>query len=830
MAAEDKDAGRDYAAELRDEIETRRRGGGEEGGKPTGGYTEEVFTEWCAELLEENGFIEGFQPSRWEFAPPANSTQMKVDGFHLADASGENEQSAALFVTCWIPEATETLHVPKKRIESLVSVGLAFLQKAIQADPPLHARLEPSDPHSEFARRLWETRSDLHLVTLHVLINGTVGGGQLDGRWLGDIPVKIEIWDARRLVRIHEGRVEEQDEIVVDFAEGLPCVRCPATDGRYEAYLAVMPGVKLAEIYASHGPRILQENVRAFLQLSVSVNKGIRKTLQEEPAAFFAYNNGLSATASAVETTGSQETLSIRRIRGLQIVNGAQTTGSIHRAWRAGETSLDGVHVPLKLTRVNDDVRGEVVARISRYANSQTAVRLDDLSANHPFHVRLEELSRRIWAPGQGTRWYYERTRGQYNDELARQTEKGRFKRENPSGKRFTKTDVAKYVHSWETKPHLVSLGAQKNFIRFSTEWLKDDWLPDDGWYRDLVAKAILFEGVSAAVRRMKLPGYGAQVTAYASAIFTARFGGRTNLKRIWETQDLAPATAAWLQEWSRPVYDAIVSTAQGKNVTEWCKKPGCWEALAAISLPEPPGGLPEIRDSLESGGPAARDTAGPTGPAAGREGLLKLARDIVAHRVIKREDAIGEMQSKLRIGRLSAQKREELEGLFDELAHVAFIDDEETAKTCEGLASLRKLIRSGARDRNRVVAEMAREWLGMKRTGRRAATQIEDLLRTAERRQVVRLSGSVLFCPTPQFDSYEDTFLRETILAIVHRKGRSYARQAITEATVRWLGFTQMRTEMLERVERRIHDLVAEGELECPTAGWIRRVRKDAG
>ena len=45
--------------------------------------------------------------------------------------------------------------------------------------------------------------------------------------------------------------------------------------------------------------------------------------------------------------------------------------------------------------------------------------------------------------------------------------ERRKFRMMNPPRQKFTKTDVAKFSHSWAQFPYLVSLGAEKNFREF---------------------------------------------------------------------------------------------------------------------------------------------------------------------------------------------------------------------------------------------------------------------------------------------------------------------------------------------------------------------------
>ena len=237
------------------------------------------------------------------------------------------------------------------------------------------------------------------------------------------IPLTFQIWDISRLKRIHEAR-NARDDLVVEFGDlphgGLPVLRAAVGDAGYDAYLAVIPAAALADIYIRHGGRLLEGNVRTYLGRVGNVNRGITNTLAREPEKFFAYNNGIAATACSVSVqTGLDGALLLTEATDLQIVNGAQTTASLAAARRDRKVPLDGVFVPMKLSVVPVDLAGEMIPRISRYANTQNPVRASDFFANHEFHRRIEEISRRVLAPAVGgsqvqTHWFYERARGQH--------------------------------------------------------------------------------------------------------------------------------------------------------------------------------------------------------------------------------------------------------------------------------------------------------------------------------------------------------------------------------------------------------------------------------
>ena len=142
------------------------------------------------------------------------------------------------------------------------------------------------------------------------------------------------------------------------------------------------------------GPRLLEQNVRVFLQARSKVNRGIRDTLIHDPEMFFAYNNGITATAQAVDIRHDRGSLLLQRMTNFQIVNGGQTTASIHSAMRKAR-DLSQTYVQMKLSVVDSDRATVIVPKISEYANSQNRVMASDFFANHPFHIRVENFSRK---------------------------------------------------------------------------------------------------------------------------------------------------------------------------------------------------------------------------------------------------------------------------------------------------------------------------------------------------------------------------------------------------------------------------------------------------
>jgi len=526
----------------------------------------------------------------------------EISGYYLTD-DGANLD---LFLTVY-QQTLPSVVISRSDIETAFRRLAGFLTRTLKG---YHTSLEEASPVFDMALTIHEARKQIERIRFFLFTDGIAKlefklDGQIDGA-----PIHYHIWDIRRLFRyVQAGR--RQEDIEIDFQKEygctLPCLMAPQTADNYRSYLVILPGTVLASIYERYGARLLELNVRSFLQARGKVNQGIRRTIVSQPERFLAYNNGLSATARDVQLVNLPDgAQSIRSIRGLQIVNGGQTTASIHYAVKKDKADVSHVYIQVKLTVVDEDRLKEIVPLISRYANSQNTVSEADFSANDAFHVRVEELSRTVWAPATGktqrqTKWFYERARGQYQDALALEGTPARmrhFKLTHPNVQRFTKTDLAKFEHSWEQLPHLVSFGAQKNFVEFTLRLSKQDQaMPDQAFFKRLIGKAILFRRSEKLVSEQNFGGYRANIVTYTISLLVHKTNARINLERLWLEQDISPAIAEAIKTLSHSVHKVITNPSRGENITEWCKKKSCWDSVREIDVAI----SPELHDELVS-------------------------------------------------------------------------------------------------------------------------------------------------------------------------------------------------------------------------------------
>ena len=544
-------------------------------------FKENVFTEVVSDYLSEVGVIEGAEVCHYEGRIGRGTA--KTNGFFAEESAERIEIFTSVFF-----DAIERKTASKEDIGNACTRAQRFVEACVS---DFYKELDPGSDAYAMARSVKEAFQTIDRVRIHVFTDGVSTVKSMEPSEVGGVSIKFEIWDAERLFRVMQSGLP-RDEIVINFeerfGEPLACLPMPEAANESLAYLAIILGK--IEILQARG----------------KVNKGIRDTIKTEPDRFMAYNNGIVITVDSLEmTTLDSGAPAIKTISGMQIVNGGQTTASIHRAHKNDKLSILSVMVPAKITVVQSNHLDEIVHNISLFANTQNVIQMADFSANDPFHIALEKLSENNWCPGEQGRWFYERARGQYQVAQARfgttPARRKRFKEQMPPARKIVKTDVAKFLASWDQLPHQVSKGAQKNFVLFMQEGLKGkgrDWVPDDAWYKQMISKAILFKAAQKIVRQEQIPAYRANIVTYLVAYLSYRSGTNLDLDMIWQNQSLSSGLEELMRSWVHKISKSITESAAGRNVTEWAKKDDCWIEIRALDLAIPN----ELPDELRTG------------------------------------------------------------------------------------------------------------------------------------------------------------------------------------------------------------------------------------
>lgn len=431
----------------------------------------------------------------------------------------------------------------------------------------------------------------------------------------------IEIWDLERLKGLEEtdGEYEEFTVNLDEIGGGIRALPANISEHGFSTYLAVMPASLLSAIYDEYGQRLLESNVRTFLDFRAATNRGMRKSLVTEPEHFFAYNNGLTVTATGLETREEAGQLLITALDNMQIVNGGQTTAAIYFSPRekGGIQSADGsynysdielekVYVQMKLTVIEDRVAADVMkANIATFANSQNSIQQSDLVSNHPFHLNIETRSRKQLMPagenGLSTKWFYERARGQYSTQLRAlgAAQRRRFETECPKKQVFTKTDMAKYENTWRMKPYLVKKGAQANLKALGAEVIrefeKDESAFGPAFYNDLVSKMILFRMADSAVMNAdwykEERGLKAEIVTYGIALLRHALLEEhkdIDLSAIYRRQAASEKLLSLIVSIAKTIREHITDfefTGGVTNPSEFCKSEKGWKTIQSIQV-----------------------------------------------------------------------------------------------------------------------------------------------------------------------------------------------------------------------------------------------------
>lgn len=555
-----------------------------------GGSLEQLFTNQVILLLSEVGETADVRISFHESIVPRN--RHKINAYAIAD----NYETLDLFVTVF-KCTEEPLRIQKSDIDNAAKLLLSFLKKADNRG--YASSLEESSEIFDFAHTLnasAELRESLVRINIFILTDGIYNGEIPSQKELNEIPVFFRVIDLNYLFNISE---KEYVPIEIDFEQDgfeVPCIKSDIDNPEYQSYLALIPGQALVSVYEQYGARLLEQNIRSFLQFTGKINKGIRNTILKEPHMFLAFNNGIAATAADLKLKKTEKGYLIESVKDLQIVNGGQTTASIYHTWKKDKADIKDIVVQIKLSIIKDRNNfAEIVSRIAEYANTQNKVSISDLSSNTPFHIELEKLSRNIWAPpvsGQShqTRWFYERARGQYrNARLREGTTKAKLKAfdlKNPKSQFFTKEEFAKVINTWnevysEEKlvigPYVVVRGSQKNYAQFITYNIPENL--DNKYFEDLIAKAILFRTAEKlyGIKPNSIGDMRYITVPYTLALLSLNKNSEIDLSFIWKQQTISEELQNTIYNLMIRVEQFIRMNAPGALYGEWAKKEECW-------------------------------------------------------------------------------------------------------------------------------------------------------------------------------------------------------------------------------------------------------------
>lgn len=562
----------EYLAEL--EEDTSAVMNAEQYASRTMAFTHHVLTEIASKVGAENFVV--------EHAELRSASDKNLGEIH-AYSESDNGEVLTLFYTIYDNDTKNGIKVlNNSELQPIWNKIQGFYERAVNG---ICDKLNEDDPAYEITKLIDDHQDKYTTIRFYILSNYSIKQSAPKNIRVRKKGTDSNVWDIKKL---YGNLTDTSDhvEINIDFENDedyntfkIPYIQMVPDESGYKCLLMMFPAKLLYRLYNKWNTDLLLYNVRYWLTFKKTkrnhANADIRDTLKNDKSMFLAYNNGITAIATdvLVDTGGSEMNVSdrdlegpvskdmvtmgvLRAIKNFQIVNGGQTTASIFKAKKSdSDIKLDGVFVQVKLIVLPEDNNvNEIAGNISKCSNTQNAVKDADFSVSDKFNTMMQELSRSMKIPnkrGDISYWYYERIRGQYEDELSRhknsKNQREAFLAKYPKEYRFSKEMLAIARISWEYKskqtdpyePSEAVKGAGTTYATFLSDIRNHNTVPDEDYFKQTVAILIIQNYLKSREENKEYKNAKASVIAYSLAYLHDILGDELDLMKIWESQRL---------------------------------------------------------------------------------------------------------------------------------------------------------------------------------------------------------------------------------------------------------------------------------------------------
>lgn len=315
------------------------------------------------------------------------------EAYEAASYDGGNDKSIDLF---YVDDENERIVIAQGKFNAQCryapSVGeyLALVHATdwLQYPEDLHREGRPdlADAATDYKEALIKGYAvDFHFVYMGPSHRDVVASStKFNSANIKAVPVRTSrVVDAIGLQQLHDEYIDASTRIG-NATVNLHTEETFEQQGAYgKSLTATIAGEELQKLYAEHGDRLFDRNVRVYLGARTgSVNAGIQDTLNSNDRRnFWAYNNGITFICDRYEFDAIKGNL---EIHNFSIVNGCQTTVSVARA---SKTAASEVEILVRFIAPSSD---QVVDSIIRYTNSQTPIRLWDFASQDTVQKRLK--------------------------------------------------------------------------------------------------------------------------------------------------------------------------------------------------------------------------------------------------------------------------------------------------------------------------------------------------------------------------------------------------------------------------------------------------------
>jgi hypothetical protein len=579
---------------------------------------DEAFTAYVIEEIAELINLGEYKICHASKKDSGDRVQGEIYGYCLSD----NAEVLTLFYSLYNPTANiEIKTLYDSEYQTAINRMQGFYKLALRG---LSLDLEDADQKSsplfEPADEIYKNHANITSVRLIVLSNSIINKYDIkDIRINGKIVIS-DVWDLKKIyAHLHSG--QDHVAIDIDFKEDyknfkIPFIKMDSTglNSNYKCIIALFPAKLLYQLYERHNTDLLLNNVRFFLGFKGSkktnANIGILNTLKNESQMFLAYNNGITALARGIESAPIGEQIDITdesekkeghdfismgilsAINDFRIVNGGQTTAAIFSSKRNNQNtiSLYGVYVQVKIIVLSDDIN-QIAGNITKYSNSQSKIKYSDFTVSNSFNTTMEQLSRKILYPNANNEpkyWYFERVRGQYDQEkknLRTKEEQKLFDSKFPKEKKFKKEEIAKVWKSWQQEPYDAVKGESTNYELFMNKILESNLTPDEIYYRKTIVLMIIYRFLMSVPENKRYGNRKATIVAYAISYLSYATYGRLNFEKIWASQDLSDNLKVYLIQLCESLYAALQELAGDMSVLSWGKRKLAFKDITSCKL-----------------------------------------------------------------------------------------------------------------------------------------------------------------------------------------------------------------------------------------------------
>jgi len=223
---------------------------------------------------------------------------LRIDGY--GGNPLEDDATLNLIVLDFCDDKEKIISINRTEVDLINKRAVNFISKSLNSS--FREELDVSSGEFQLSDLIATTWDQIQKIKIIFVTNKSLNirNKEFEPISVKDINSEFMVWDINRFYNLWlSGREKEDLNLELsDYGGCITALNASSANNNFESYLCILPGNILANIFSKHSSKLLEQNVRVFLQAKGKVNKGIRSTIEFEPNMFFSYNNGITATAS----------------------------------------------------------------------------------------------------------------------------------------------------------------------------------------------------------------------------------------------------------------------------------------------------------------------------------------------------------------------------------------------------------------------------------------------------------------------------------------------------------------------------------------------------